>query len=56
MAERRGFGADDAFVDELQLGIRAGPVQHAGLEHRIAGPEERGVGADGLDDAGGVVA
>ncbi|MEG3178841.1 hypothetical protein U1872_21640 [Sphingomonas sp. RB3P16] len=37
--ERGRLGADDAFVDEVKLGIAARPVDRTGIEHRVSGCE-----------------
>jgi hypothetical protein len=40
----------------MQFAVRAGPVDRAGVVHRVAGPECIDVGADRLDDPGCVPA
>ncbi len=56
MAERGGLAPDDPLIDQLQLGVGALAVEHAGVEHRVAGAEEAAFRPGRLDDAGGVVA
>ncbi len=47
---------DDAFVDQLILGIRAGPVDCAGIIDTVTGLEPLHIRADRDDHAGGVPA
>ena len=55
-AEALRFVAGNTLVDEMQFGIGARPVQIAGVEHRIARPEQGDLRSHRLDDAGGVPA
>ena len=56
MGERRGLRPDDALVDELAGRVRAGALDRAGIEHLVAGTEQRHVLAYGDDGARGVPA
>lgn len=52
--QRRGLTTDDAFVDEMQLGVRARANDRARVEDVVARLEQRGIGTGGDDDARGV--
>jgi hypothetical protein len=54
--QRLGLLGDDPLVDELQLAVRAGPRDVAGVVDLVAGLEERDLRADRGDRARGVVA
>jgi hypothetical protein len=54
--EAARLGADDALVDEVQLGVGTLTGDAAGVEHLVAGPEEGGLRPGSADDAGRVVA
>ena len=48
--------ADDAVIDQMEFGVGAGPVRHAGVKHFVADREILRLRADGADDAGGIEA
>jgi hypothetical protein len=50
------FAADDALVHQMKFRIGALALDRAGVEHLVAGLEQRHLGADGIDNAGGVIA
>ena len=50
------FAPDDAFVDQMKFRIGALAQDRAGIEHFVAGLEQRHVRADRVHDAGGVIA
>ena len=58
LRERQRFrlAADDALVDQMEFRIGALAQDRAGVKHFVARLEQRDVGADGIDDAGGVIA
>jgi hypothetical protein len=47
--------ADDAFIHQMKFRVGALAQDRAGIEHFIAGLEEGDIGADRIDDAGGVI-
>ena len=51
-----GLRADDALVDQVKFRVGALAQDRAGVEHFVARLEQRDIGADGIDNAGGVVA
>jgi hypothetical protein len=48
--------AHDAFVDQVQLAVGAGPHDGARIPDLVAGLEQCDLGADGAHDAAGVIA
>ena len=54
--KRLRLAADDALIDQMKFRIGALALDRAGIEHLVAGLEQRDVGTDGIDDAGRVVA
>ena len=54
--QRLRLAADDALVDQMKLRIGALALDRAGIENLIARLEQRDLGTDRIDDAGGVVA
>ncbi len=54
--QRLRFLAHDALIDQMKFRVGALALDRAGIENLVAGLEERDIGADSVDDAGGVVA
>ena len=54
--QRLRLAADDALVDQVEFRIGALAQDRAGVEHLVARLEQRDVGTDRVDDAGGVIA
>ena len=54
--QRLRLAADDALVDQMEFRIGALAQDRAGIKHLVARLEQRDVGADGVDDSGGVIA
>ncbi len=54
--QRLRLAADDALVDQMKFRVGALAQDRAGVKHFVARLEQRDVGADGIDDAGGVIA
>ena len=55
-SRRLRLSPDDALVDEMELAVRAGARDVAGVVHLVARLEQRHFGTDGFDGAGGVPA
>ena len=51
-----GLLADDPLVDQMKFRVGALAQDRAGVKHFVARLEQGHVGADGIDDAGGVIA
>src|SRR5690606_24963752 len=51
-----GHGADDAFIDQVQLAVGPGTVDGTGIEHPVAGLEQAHCTAHRLDYTGSVPA